>query len=173
MLHLHQFLCMVDTGVCGQSCSGCSLCLRLDNGICEELGARPEVDLAPWALLQDRVMGWLQRQAGIPGASPGVRTFRSLTLKRLPNPPHYSQKPSLRESGEAPPLYIFNYWVVSEHRLASQVWFLLDRGWTASTSLGSRHHMAHKRNWLSPILPLTLPIGSKTCSPPPPHVCWY
>lgn len=38
------------------------------NAICEELGARAEVELAPWALLQDTVMG----------------TFRSPALKELP-----------------------------------------------------------------------------------------
>lgn len=50
MLHLHHFSCVVDTGVSGQSCSGCSLYLRLDNrycnAVCEELGARREVGLA-------------------------------------------------------------------------------------------------------------------------------
>lgn len=125
MLHLHQFLCMVYTSVCGQSRSGCSLYLRLNHGYCnviyEELGARTEVELAPWALLQDGVMGWLHRQAGIPGSNPGVRTFRSPTLRVLPTPDHCSQEPSLREPREAPPLYIFDSWVISEHRLASQV----------------------------------------------------
>lgn len=173
MLHLHHFSCVVDTGVSGQSCSGCSLHLRLDNrycnAICEELGARREVELAPGPLLQDRVMGWLHRQAGIPSATPGMRTFRSPTLKVLPTTDHYSQEPFLRESGEVP-FHIFNYWVISLHRLAIQVWFLLGRGWTPSRSLGSRHHVAHKRSCLSPTLPLALAFGNKTCSPPLPHM---
>lgn len=77
--------------------------------------------LTAWALLQDGVMGWLHRQAGIPGATPSVRTFRSPTLKVLPTPEHRSQEPSLRESGESPPPYAFNFWVISEHGLASLV----------------------------------------------------
>lgn len=174
MLHLHQFLHMVGTGVCGESCSGCSLYLRLNNrycsATCEELGARTEVGLAPWALLHDRVMGWLHRQAGIPGATPSVRTFRSPTLKVHPTQ-ITAAKTHLWGSLEC--LYIFNYSVTSEHRFSSQVWFLLGRGWTSSRSLGSRHHVDHKRSCLSPTLLSPLAFGSKTCSPPPTHVCCH
>ena len=56
----------------------------------------------------------------MPGGTPGVRTLRSPTLMLLPTPDHHGTDPDLRESGEPPSLYIFNYQVVTVHSLASQ-----------------------------------------------------
>jgi len=111
------------------------------------------------------------RGAGIPGGIPGVRTFRSPNLMLLPTPDCYSTDSDPRDSGEPPPLHIFNHWVVTVHRLASQARCLLGRDLAAGRSLGCRHHMAHKKSCLAPSTPLTLAFGNKARSPPPPHLC--
>lgn len=138
MLHLRQFSCMVDTGVWGQSCPGCSLYLRMDHGYCNVSARSWEPEQSSTAATLGFAAGQSYGLASQASRNPWSDSWcEDIQVSSPEGAPHL-------ESAEAPPPYICNYWVISKHRLASQVWFLLERGWTTSRSLGSRHHMAHR-----------------------------
>lgn len=135
-----------------------------------ELQLIADVELGPWALLWVGFTSkWLRSRN--PWWDSGCEDIQVSNPKTAPYPDNGSTDPDSRDSGDPPPLYIFNYRVVTVHKLASQARWLLDRFLTASRSLGSRHHMAHRSSCLAPCTSLSPAFGKKTCFPPSPHVC--